>query len=80
MKVVFATTSFQATAADGGQRFVRAGSHWPADDPVVASAPGMFSDDPRYGLETYSHQLPPDAGPVESATAAPGERRNVRRG
>jgi hypothetical protein len=81
LKIVFATTTFQAQLSDGGQYPVRAGQHWPADDPVVQAHPGMFSDDPRFGLETYNHQLPADSGPVEAATAAPGERRQgVRRG
>jgi hypothetical protein len=80
MRVVYAVTSFMAGLPDGGQYPVRGGQHWPADDPVVLAHPGMFSEDPRTGLETYNHQLPAgEDGPVEAATAAPGERRNVRR-
>jgi hypothetical protein len=69
------------------------GSHWPATDPVVLTRPGLFTADPRYGMaysETppgYDDQLEPlepgddrdSADDAEQATAAPGERRNVRR-
>jgi hypothetical protein len=80
MKVVFATTTAAVTMPDGSTRRVQHGSHWPADDPVVTQNPGLFADDPRYGL-TYSGNPPPEMAdpPVEQATAAPGEKRNVRR-
>lgn len=59
------------------------GSHWPADDPYVVENPGLFSDDPRYHLaftEPRDWYLDPNLPiPVETATAAPGERRNARR-
>jgi hypothetical protein len=69
------------------------GTHWPATDPVVRARPDLFDEDPRYGL-AYSaappgydydlNELEPDddrdsADDAEQATAAPGERRNVRR-
>lgn len=74
MRVVYATQ----TAVIGYTR-VSKGTHWPADDPVVLEHPDLFSDDPRYGL-SFS-QAPPEMAeaPVEQATAAPGERRNLRR-
>ena len=81
MDVVFATGTTQVGTPDGGRHLVTAGSHWAASDPVVAAAPpGTFSADPRYGM---SYSVPPAEmaeAPVEAATAAPGERRNVRRG
>ena len=43
---------------------------WHADSDVVRQHPALFTDDPRVlGIPT-----------VEQATAAPGERRSVRRG
>lgn len=49
-----------------------AGRAYVADDPVVRQYPHLFTDDPV----VYTH-----AGHiVEAATAAPGERRGVRRG
>ena len=54
------------------------GQHWPADDPVVRDHPGLFSDDPRYGLAA-SVPVPERDLPVEQATAAPGEKRTIRR-
>lgn len=45
MKVVYATSTFTWSSF-----LIRAGSHWPADDPVVKANPGSFSDDPRWGL------------------------------
>lgn len=81
MDVVYATSTVQVGTPDGGRHLVRGGSHWPASDPVVLAAPaGLFSPDPRFGLEFTVP--PPDAeAPVEAATAAPGERRaRVQRG
>ena len=81
MNVVYATYSAQVATPDGGRWNVQGGQHWPAGDPVVAAAPaGLFSPDPRYGV---SFSAPPDElreAPVEQATAAPGEKRNTRRG
>lgn len=77
MKVVYATSNSVVPLPAGGQVYVRAGSHWPADDPVVVAQPSLFSEDPTYGL---SYSATPTPAPVEQATAAPGERRQVRRG
>jgi hypothetical protein len=83
MDVVYATTTTQVMTPDGGRHMVMGGQHWPATDPVVKAAPpGLFSTDPRYGM-AFSAPPPEMAQPpgeVEAATAAPGERRNVRRG
>lgn len=66
---------------DGSVRRFPPGSHWPADDPFVRDNPSAFSDDPRYHL-AFSEPRPSYFGdePVEQATAAPGEKRNTRRG
>jgi hypothetical protein len=78
MDVVYATTDFPCEI-NGGRARVWKGSHWPADDPLVAEFPDRFSSDPRYGLQ-YSRQPDGfDRPQVEQATAAPGERRTVRR-
>lgn len=45
MKVVYAKVR-----AVVGQHLIVAGSHWPADDPIVLLQPTLFSEDPRYGL------------------------------
>ena len=81
MQVVYATGSAHFGTPDGAFHTVSYGQHWPADDPVVKAAPvGLFSPDPVNGL--CSSRPPADAGQaaVEQVTAAPGERRNVRRG
>jgi hypothetical protein len=80
LEVVYARWSTQVTTPDGGRHAVHGGQHWPVGDPVVAAQPDLFSPDPRFGL---SYTVPPAElaeAPVEQATAAPGERRNVRRG
>lgn len=81
MDVVYAKQSAQVMTPDGGRHMVYGGQHWPADDPVVLASPaGLFTPDARYGL-AYSTPPPEMAdAPVEQATAAPGEKRNTRRG
>lgn len=68
MKLVFARQTFVA-----GHVAVHAGSYWPADDPIVKAHPGLFTDEP-IGL---SYSVRPV---VEEASAAPGEKRTVKRG
>lgn len=76
---VFATADFPATAPNGQRVMVRKGSHWPVDDPIVATHRGNFSPDPRWGLQYTQEPAGWDDPPVEQATAAPGERRSIRR-
>ena len=80
MNIVYATGTTSVTAPDGSSVTVRHGQHWSAEDPIVRAHPGLFSDNPCYGL-TFTGEPPVEMSqpPVESATAAPGERRNVRR-
>lgn len=81
MEVVFATSTAQVITPDGGRHVVRGGQHWPASDPVVAAAPeGLFSPDARYGVSFSVAPAELSEPPVEQATAAPGEKRTVRRG
>jgi hypothetical protein len=80
MDIVYATTTAYIPLTDGGRILVRAGSHWPADDPVVVAQPSIFSADPRYGLsftaEPIDEKRAPEP-PIEQATAAPGEKRTA---
>jgi hypothetical protein len=79
MEVVYAVETAMVPTGAGMTR-VGKGEHWPADDPVVRAMPSLFSTDPRWGLKYSSEPAGWDDPPVEQATAAPGERRNVRRG
>lgn len=79
MDIVYATTTTMVAVPGGGQVRVAKGTHWPANDPVVVAQPSLFSADARYGLNFTAEPEGYNA-PVEQATAAPGERRNVRRG
>lgn len=80
MNVVYAVDTAQVSLAGGGTALVRKGEHWAASDPVVLAHPSLFSADARYGMRYSAEPVGYDAPPVEQATAAPGERRNVRRG
>lgn len=92
--VVYAMGSEHVPLPSGAIAVVQKGQHWPASDQVVTARPQLFTADPRYGL-MYSQAPPgydadlnelepavedasldPDD---EAATAAPGERRSVRR-
>lgn len=79
MDIVYATATAVVSLPGGGQTHVTRGTHWPADDPVVLAQPSLFSTDARYGLNFTARPAGYDQ-PVEQATAAPGEKRNVRRG
>jgi hypothetical protein len=79
MKVVYATTTAPVQLPSGISGVIQKGSHWPADDPVVRAHPEYFSDDARFGLN-YSEEPEGYDAPVETATAAPGEKRQARRG
>ena len=78
MDLVFATTTMRVELPTGGFGVIQKGTHWPADDPIVRAHPGVFSSDPRFGLNFSREPAGYDA-PVEQATAAPGEKRNVVR-
>ncbi len=79
MNVVYATRT-ASVPANGGAGVVRKGSHWPADDPVVKAHPDLFSSDPRFGLNYTVQPEGWEDPPAETATAAPGEKRQTRRG
>lgn len=83
--VVYAKGTENVNMLTGATIPVHKGSHWPASDPVVQARPELFTSDPRYGLlytqppPGFDEQLEP-LPVVETATAGPGEKRNVRRG
>lgn len=76
--VVYAMGTDFVHLPDGTRVPVAKGSHWPADDPAVRARPELFSEDSRWGMR---YTVEPDGydAPVETATAAPGEMRAVRR-
>jgi hypothetical protein len=76
--VVFATGDAPVTLPTGQIIRVRKGQHWPLEDPVVQASPTLFSQDPRWGM-VYTREPDGYDAPIETATAAPGERRNARR-
>ena len=77
MNVVYATAS-ASLSFNGAQMTIRKGSHWPAEDPLVVRYPDMFSPDARFGL-LYTAEPEGYDAPVETASAAPGEKRSARR-
>lgn len=79
MDIVYPVTDATLTLADGSVFVVRRGQHWPVEDRVVREKPDAFSDDPRYGLAYSTPPAEMADPPVEQATAAPGEKRNLRR-
>ncbi len=84
MEIKYAMATTHVSAGTGHTVLVVLGTHWPADDPIVQTFPELFTDNPMYGL--VFTQPPVTSAPeptpervlrpsVESATAAPGERR-----
>lgn len=69
--VVYANETASVAMPTGEVVTIHRGDHYPTDHPVVLRCPGFFTTDARVGMV--------DAD-VEQMTAAPGERRTVRRG
>lgn len=79
MKHVFCKVNVTVAVESGAPLALRVGQHWPSSDPIVLAHSEMFTDDPRYGL-TFSVEPPGYRDEVvETATAAPGERRATAR-
>lgn len=55
----------------------RAGDRYPADDPLVVEYPWLFEDQDVAVPEDAAESV--RIGPVEDATANPGQKRNTRR-
>jgi hypothetical protein len=82
MRVVFAIGTANVTLSTGATVRVQRGSMVPESDPLVRARPDLFSSDPRYAPNLLGTELPTEFSedaPVETASAAPGERRNARR-
>lgn len=70
-KVVYAIDTASVALSTGGVFTIYRGQKYSTDLQVYREQPGWFSEDPQTGMED---------GPVEQATANPGERRAARRG
>lgn len=81
MDFVYAMGTENVSLPSGVTVLVPVGSMVAASDPVVRARPDLFSADPRYCAALFGTVVPEGIGaPVETATAAPGERRSTRRG
>lgn len=67
-KVVYPVAA-TAIGFNGATVYLREGDAWQADDPLVKARPELFAEEPREARRN----------PVEQATAAPGETRDVTR-
>lgn len=75
-KLVFVKKSV-STFVDGARVRIVEGDVWAADDPVVKARPELFADEPEKVHRSIETAARPRG--VEQATAAPGERRAVKR-
>ena len=72
--IVYAQSTCSAATADGIPVRMVEGEPWAAEDPFVKTHPGLFAaTPPGPGFPRRTEH------PVEQATAAPGERRSVKR-
>lgn len=78
MDIVYPVADAVLPLKSGASFTIRRGQHWSAHDTVVQEHPDMFTTDARYGLAFSTPPQELSEGPVEQATAAPGERRSVR--
>ena len=69
-----ASTLSTADPATGLILHLIEGEVWASDDPFVRARPDLFCDSPPVIRRTA-----PALAPIEAATKAPGERRNVKR-
>lgn len=76
--IVFATSS--CVSYHGGTPVaLHIDDPWAADDPFVVARPDLFAPEPTKVGRTVAKTVAP-SHTVEAATAAPGERRVVKRG
>lgn len=83
MNVVFAAANTTVTAPNGAMHTLVKGDPWDADDELVRRFPNLFTSTPlrvrtHRGWVDADQEARATAAPVETATAAPGEVRNVR--
>lgn len=88
MRVVFAKATTTVSLPSGAMVGVQEGSHWSDEDEIVQTYPDLFSYDARHGM-LFTRPLRPEdypgadrkveRAPIEQATAAPGDRRNLAR-
>lgn len=76
MSTVYAVDTAQVMMPDESMVLVCKDEPWESDSPVVRLKPELFRSTPAGPPPT---SIGPDGIPVEQATAAPGEKRNVRR-
>lgn len=76
MALVIAIETIHAATKDGVPRTIHVGTSLDASDPIVKACPRSFST-PE---EVSANATPPTFAAVEQATAAPGDRRTVKRG
>lgn len=72
---VFATVNTSVQDSVGNLITIRENEAYDSEHPIVKLRPELFSKDPTRIIGTESRALP-----VEQATRAPGERRELRRG
>lgn len=75
MDTVYANQTVHITRGQFAGTTVVVGSLWDATDPLVKDRPDLFSVEPTRGVRSSRTE----SGFVEQATAAPGEKRNMRR-
>lgn len=78
MDVVYAVDTANVMMPNGQMELVHRGEPKPSSHPLVLFKPELFSTDAGFYLRGEPTAYGADGLPVESATAAPGERRNVR--
>ena len=72
MEYVIATSTSFFNMPDGQAIFVEAGERWAKDSALVRKYPGSFAKPEEGDIRGVE-------GPVEQATAAPGEKRTTKR-
>lgn len=76
MDTVYAVDTVNIMMPDESMVLIHKGEPWSTDSPVVRFKPQLFTTEAERPAPT---SIGPDGMPVEQATAAPGEKRNVRR-
>lgn len=75
MNLVYANATCSITDAGGMIYTLVRGEPWDADDPLVKHRPSFFSKTPVQARTSVNRGFVE----VEQATAAPGEKRNIKR-